>query len=160
MTEETDGITVFIRDYGRVVTHTYATDDEPGFSHSIGFPVSLQQPEVIIFGLSEELMHFMINDIWRQASEGGLKLEDGAQIGGLLKGFDCVAREMTDRAFIDDHLAEAGRYHERKGNTSALHRAFQIVWPDSKRGLYPWDAGCPKATIQRQPALYSKSSNS
>ena len=157
LAEQLDQIVTYVRDYGRVALHVYG-DDEPPFTYSIGFPVSVNHPEVIVVGLTQELMQFMIDELWRQISEEGLRLQDSSRIGGLLEGFDCIAREITDIDAIDEYFRVAVNYHQtQRGNE--IDRAFQIVWPDHEEGLFPWDAGCPPEVIDYQPALYRKSLN-
>lgn len=126
---------------------------EPDFSYSIGFQETLDQPEVMVFSLSKALRVSMINEIWRQASAEGLVLKDGLEIRDLLEGFVCVAKEVTERDAIVEHLGSAIWYNERhKG--AVLDRAFQIVWPGAKQGLFPWEQGCDQSVIDDQPALY------
>ena len=100
-----------VRNHGCQVQFVFDPDgQEPDFSYSIGFPISVQQPEVIVFGLARELMHSMVNAI-RQDCKGGMVLADGMRIAGLLEGFDCVARHVTDKAAIEKHLGWAIWYH-------------------------------------------------
>ena len=143
-----------VRDYGCQVEYVFdAEGDLPDFSYSIGFPVTLQQPEVIVFGLRREVMHFMVNEVCRQANEEALKIEDGLRISGLIEGFDCIAREVTDPAAIREHFGWAIWYHRSQRHVE-MDRAFQIVWPGSQQGLYPWEEGCVRDVIEAQPALY------
>ncbi|KAG5720285.1 hypothetical protein E4T56_gene14342 [Termitomyces sp. T112] len=130
-------------------------NDEPGFSFSIGFPVSVGQPEAVIFGLSSELRHSMMNEIRRQCSDG-LKLSDGLRISGLIEGFDCVARRITDPEAIRQHFGWAIWYH-RSQLGKEMTEAYQIVWPGAQQGLFPWETGCHPDVIALQPALYETS---
>lgn len=149
----------YVRDYGRVALHVYGDEDGPPFTYSIGFPVSLDHPEVIIVGLTEELMKYMIDELWTQISEKGLRLTDGMRISNLLEGFDCVAREIVDRDVIDAYFCAGINYHQTQHGKD-IERAFQIVWPDSAMGLFPWDPDCPEDVLEYQPALYPTSLNS
>jgi hypothetical protein len=143
-----------IRDYGCQVEYVFDTEGNlPDFSYSIGFPVTLQQPEVIVFGLRREVMHFMVNEVCRQAKEEALEIEDGLRISGLIDGFDCIAREVTDPAAIREHFGWAIWYH-RSQRGEEVRQAYQLVWPGAQQGLYPWDEGCDPFEIEMQPALY------
>ncbi|WP_305098226.1 DUF4262 domain-containing protein [Croceibacterium aestuarii] len=125
----------------------------PDFSYSIGYARTVQQPDVIVFSLPKSLRASMINEIWRQMSEDGLELSDGAEISDLLEGHICVAREVTDPAAIAEHFGSAIWYYRHIG-MPAVSRAFQIVWPGAHQGLLPWEEGCASEVIEDQPALY------
>ncbi|WP_235535637.1 DUF4262 domain-containing protein [Sphingopyxis sp. Root1497] len=142
-----------IRDYGCSVMHVFDADgDLPEFSYSIGFPETVEQPEVIVFGVKREVRHFMINEIQRQCVEG-LKLQDGLRISGLIEGWNCVAKYVTDAGAIREHFGWALWYHDAQRD-AAMHDAFQIVWPGAEQGLFPWEPDCDPIVMERQPALY------
>jgi hypothetical protein len=127
--------------------------DEPGFAYSAGFPHSIGQGEVIVFGLSTDMMGFMINETLRQCRDNGLKLHDGLRLSGLLEGFDAVARRVHTSNIQREYLNSAmwhhmGRYGE------PLSEVFQLVWPSSVTGLFPWDKDCHPDVSAFQPALY------
>lgn len=144
-----------VREHGCHVTHVSGEDDAPAFSFSIGFAVSVGQPEVIVFGLKSEVMHSMVNEIRRQCATGFV-LSDGAKISDLIEGFECVVRHVTDAEAIKVHFGWAVWYH-RSQMRKELIEAYQIVWPGALDGLYPWDAGCNEVVIASQPALYKTS---
>ena len=142
-----------IREYGCHVMQVWDDEgDRPDFSYSIGFPVSVRQPEVIVFGLKQDLMHSMVNEVRRQCADG-LKLEDGLRIGDLIEGFDCVARHVVSDEALREHFGWAIWYH-RTQRREEMSEAYQIVWPGKLQGLYPWEDGCASDVIDCQPALY------
>jgi hypothetical protein len=124
----------------------------PDFAYSIGFPVTVGQPEVIVYGLKRELMHSMVNSIHRQCADG-LTLKDDLAILDLIEGFECVARRVVDPEAIKEHFGWAIWYH-RSQHGKELKEAYQIVWPGAQQGLYPWQSGCDEFVISQQPALY------
>ena len=145
-----------IRDHGCQVQFVFdEAGFEPDFSYSIGFPATVEQPEVIVFGLNRELMTSMVNEVWRQAADEGLVLEDGKRISSLIEGFDCIAREITEPKAIRDHFGWATWYY-RSQRGEAVERAFQLVWPGAKQGLFPWESGCAEEVIEMQPALFAR----
>lgn len=145
-----------VRTHGCMVLHVFDPErKEPDFSYSIGFPETVAQPEVIVFGLDKKLMLSMINETLRQCSEEGLSLADGLRISGLIEGFDCIAREITGQAAIDEHFGSAIWYH-RTQRGEELQRAFQLIWPGAQQGLYPWDEGCAADVSEWQPPLYEE----
>jgi len=142
-----------VRDHGCSVMYVFDEKGElPDFSYSIGFPVSVGQSEVIVFGLKREVMHFMINQVHR-ACAAGLTLAEGKEISGLLEGFDCVARRVTDTAAIREHFGWAIWFHETQVR-KPMTEAYQLVWPGAVQGLFPWEDGCAADVIESQPALY------
>ena len=143
-----------VRQHGCMIMHVFdPAGEEPNFSYSIGFPETVSQPEVIVFGLDKKLMHSMINETWRQCSEDGLDLADGICISDLIEGFDCVAREITSPNAIREHFGSAIWYNRTRRNEK-LTRAFQLVWPGAQQGLYPWDRECSTEVTDWQPPLY------
>lgn len=147
-----------VRDHGCQVMHIVAEDDAPAFSFSIGFPTSVGQPEVIVFGLRREMMHFMVNEVRSQCAEGST-FADGMRISGLIEGFDCIVRHITNRQAIEDHFGWAIWYHRSQLGTD-MADAYQIVWPGAQQGLFPWEPDCHEDVIACQPALYQTSLNS
>ncbi|QZD90132.1 DUF4262 domain-containing protein [Qipengyuania aurantiaca] len=126
--------------------------DEPTFSYSIGFPKTVGQPEVIIFGLRNEVMHSMINALLGKCRQG-LKLRDGLVIDDLLDGYNCVARVVVSDYLVDEYFASA-IWYEKYRTGGEMEEAYQIVWPGVQQRLFPWDEGCDQIVIDSQPALY------
>nr|WP_247711113.1 DUF4262 domain-containing protein [Qipengyuania vesicularis] len=126
--------------------------DEPTFSYSIGFPKTVDQPEVIIFGLRHEVMHSMINVLLEKCRQG-LLLRDGLVIDDLLDGYNCVARAVLNDYLVEDYFASA-IWYEKYRTGSEMKGAYQIVWPGVQQRLFPWDVGCEQIVIDSQPALY------
>lgn len=122
------------------------------FAYSVGFPVSVGQPEVLIYGLKPEIMKSMINEICRQCAEG-LALSDLLRIHNLLEGHDCIARWCSSREAIEEHLGWALWYHRTQRGLD-VEQFYQIVWPGAVNGLFPWDDGASQDVIDAQPALY------
>jgi len=125
---------------------------EIDFAYSVGLPVSVGQPEVLVYGLGREIVHFMINEICRQCAEG-LVLSDGLRIHDLLEGHDCIARWCTNGEVIKEHLGWALWYHRTQRGVD-VEGFYQIVWPGAASGLFPWDEGVSQDVIEAQPALY------
>ena len=142
-----------IRDYGCHIVHVPAERAEDiDFSYTVGFPVSVGQPEAIVFGIEPAVAQSMLNEVLRQC-RAGLQLADGVRLTNLLQGFDCIARRIDRPEAIREHFGWALWYHHtQRGNS--LNGAFQIVWPGALQGLFPWQAGCHASVCALQPALY------
>lgn len=139
---------------------TYVFDpagEHESFSYSAGLPVSVGQPDVIVFGLPKDLMHFMINEVAAQYRKG-LVLTEGQIIEGLIAGYPCVARRVLNEN-LADYFNSAMWVHRRELGRP-METAFQIVWPGVEQRLFPWDDGCDEAVYAAQPPLYSLRMNS
>ena len=145
-----------VEQFGCQVTSVFTPDGVgPGFSYSIGFKKTVQQPEVIIFGLSSELMHSMINNLLEQCRQG-LILNDGVSIDGLLSGFQCIARKVHPNQIETEYFNSSMWYHKRAFG-SELVDAVQIVWPGAVDGKFPWEKGSSDYVQEMQPPLYQPS---
>ena len=127
--------------------------EEPKFAYSVGFPHTVQQGEVIAFGLPTELLGSMINNTLRQCREDGLTLGEGTRISGLLEGFDVIARRVHSNRIEREYLNSAMWHHKGRFG-EPLTEVYQLVWPSSVTGLFPWDEGVAQDVIDAQPALY------
>ena len=141
-----------IAEHGWYGMHVMAEGDFPGFSYSIGFWESIAAPEFLIYGLSRELTHSMLWEIFRQL-KAGRTLTDGGRISGLLEGFDCIARPVHMSHF-DEHVSSALWYRRRKLGSSGGLEVWQMFWPGTRQGLFPWEPGCATQVIDHQPLLY------
>lgn len=122
-----------VREHACHVMIVEADDEGPGFSYSIGLTTTYSQPELICFGLAQELTHWMINALRDRMAEGA-RFEDGQRVSGLIEGFDCVLRRMH-RDRYGEYLGYALWFHDGTEFTT-----LQIVWPD-KEHRFPWDDG-------------------
>jgi hypothetical protein len=126
---------------------------DPPFAYSVGFKETAGQPEVIVLGLSTDMMTFMINETLDQC-EAGLVLSDGVEIDGLLRGHKVIGRAVAARFIVPGYFNSA-IWYERRRRGRALESAIQLVWPGAQDGLFPWDEGCDQEVRDLQPALYA-----
>lgn len=146
-----------IDEFGCYVTVVFDPEgEEPRFAYSVGFPHTVQQGEVIVFGLPTELLGSMINTTLRQCREDGLELHEGVRIEGLLEGFDVIARRVHP-ARIEREYFNSAMWHHMGRYGEPLTKVFQLVWPSAATGLFPWDKGVAQHVIDAQPALYEAS---
>ena len=135
------------------VTDTGVPDRD--FSFSIGFESSVGQPEVLVYGLPKDLMYAVIMSLFEQCRDKGLELSEGLKVSGLIENYDCTLREITDPRALRAHFGWAIWYHHTQRGEQ-LNRAFQIVWPDPKSRLFPWEDGCAEDVVNWQVGLYDK----
>lgn len=132
--------------------------EDATFSYSAGFVKTVNQPEIICFGLPADLMGFMINETLAQCL-GGLELTEGIRISGLLDAHDVVGKFIPQNRIVREYFNSAMWFHEHEFETE-LTKAMQLIWPDSDNGLFPWEVGCGQDVIDLQPALYETRLNS
>lgn len=128
-------------------------DNDPPFAYSTGFPRSLGVGEVIVFGLSGELMVAMINEVHDRIEENMLRLTDGVAIDGLLSDHICVARRVAAKQITREYFNSAMWFARTQLGTEVTE-AWQLCWPAVGTDLLPWDADCPADVRALQPALY------
>ncbi len=131
---------------GWFVNMIAADDSGPGFAYSFGLYRTFQYPEIILFGLPEDVMHQLINDIGRQLRSGSPGYWDGSESSDLLEGYRCQFRRVVP-GWYKTTLTWASWFYR-----SSDFPALQLFWPD-KAGLFPWEQGCNERVRDLQPDL-------
>lgn len=141
-----------VREHGCHINYVFDPDGEmPAYAYSVGFQETVGQPEVIVFGLSMDVMKFMINQTLQQCREG-LLLEDGAELNGLLEGHRCIVCEVSPANITREFFNSAIWFRNHVAGEE-MDAAFQIVWPGAKDGLFPWEEGCSDIVQNLQPNM-------
>lgn len=117
---------------------------EPNFSYSTGAYESYGAPELIIFGLSSKMQHWMINEFYNRLQKGE-QFVPGAEVSGFLEGYPVVFIEAGERA-ARDYMNFTRWYYEGEP-----FPVWQLVWPGVNSRKFPWDADCPQDVIDAQP---------
>jgi hypothetical protein len=130
--------------------------NHPTYAYSTGFTRSLGTGEVIVFGLSNDVMLATINEVHDRIDSGTLQLADRASIDGILRDHVCVARRITPEQIRPEYFNSA-MWFSRTQMGQELTEAWQLCWPPVGTSLMPWDADCPENVRQLQPALYEVS---
>jgi hypothetical protein len=117
----------------------------PGFAYSFGLYEEFSHPEIIIFGLPDETMHRLINDVGNRV-RGGAKYSAGDETSDLLKGYTCAFRTVNPLQYRKTLTWALWFY----GN--ANFPALQLFWPD-KLNRFPWDPDFREQLRDRQPDL-------
>lgn len=143
------------REHGCHITCVFDPDsDTPAFAYSVGFPETVGQPEVIIFGLSMDIMQFMINETLRKCREG-FRLEDGIEFDGLLEGHVCIPCAIPATNISREYFNSA-MWFRQLTTGEEMTEAFQIVWPGAEDGLFPWDEKSSDAVRAMQICLFAE----
>ena len=140
------GIHKDIRDYGWSGISVLGDEQGPPWTYSIGIYHSFAHPEIVIFGLSHEVIHAMIWNVVN-AVKAGHHLEDGDESSDILQGYNC-SFHIVDRAWYKDYFGRALDFYG--GSDFPI---LQCVWPD-KNGLYPWQEGFNEGLRAAQPLLF------
>jgi Domain of unknown function (DUF4262) len=139
-----------IEAYGHAVMAVKsAADDmsgEPDFSYSTGAYESYRQPELIIFGLAAEMRHWLINEFYVRLTNGE-QFALGKEVEDFLEGYPVIFVEVGERA-AREYMNFTRWYYDGEH-----FPVWQMVWPDVKSRMFPWDEACPAHLIAAQPDL-------
>lgn len=152
MTEMEEKIVSCVEQYGCFVMGVFDPEHEiPDFAYSIGFPMSLDQGDVIISGLELQMMKRILNDTYLLCRDG-FELSDFARTDQLFSSFDCVVRSVAEGRLADEFFNSARWYSEQVAKLP-FEQAFQLVWPD-KAGIFPWEDGFSEDLMGAQLELW------
>ena len=133
-----------IKKHGHAIKYVASAENdewEPPFAYSVGGVESYGAPEIVVSGLSFDLSKFMINefmDEWKSGKQFFLNEE----YAGFLEGYPVTLLKASHHA-KKTFTCFADWYYER--NEFEL---WQMVWPGSKHGLYPWQVEDQLADVQ------------
>ena len=135
-----------IESHGWHVIRVPSDDDSTGWAFSVGLFHTFRHPEVVIFGLSTELMHDVLNGIGEDV-RAGHRYEADVESHDVLEGVHCMFKAVRPRW-----------YPAFMGYGVWLYRGdrfpvMQCVWPD-KSQRYPWDDGFRRDWLELQPLLF------
>lgn len=143
--EVEESIVSDIEEHGLSVIHIPEDDYGPGYAFSIGLFKKHNHPEVMIFGLEQDSMHTIINNIGHEVKQKRTFVEDEIY-DDLLGDYDCTFKTVG-KDWYSSYLGYAKWFYK-----SIPFPVLQCVWPDQE-GQFPWSN--PKAPINRiQPLLY------
>ena len=120
-----------ISEYGCHIIYVMATSYLPGFAYTIGLFENYNVPEIICFGLKNDLLGSILNDACDRIKNGE-KFVAEEKYGFFLEGYQ-VHFLTVDRAFYENYLGYGIWYKE-----SNDFPVLQLVWPD-KHGKFPWE---------------------
>jgi len=135
-----------IKKFGWHVVIVPTDDKGPGFAFSIGIYKNFGQPEIIIFGLKNEVMHWVINEYGNQV-KNGKRFEPGVGYDGFLDESKCIFVNVNKNHYRE-YLGSALWYYKEQE-----FPAVQCVWPSKTTGLYPWDKKVARIVIDSEPLL-------
>lgn len=117
----------------------------PGFAYTIGLFKTFRSPEMIVFGLPQEVMHAVVNHAGEEF-KAGRSVELNKPLDGYLQGYPIVFKEVKKKHYRE-YFGYARWYY-----AGELFSAVQCVWPD-KAAHFPWDHGFDPDCLKFQPLL-------
>ena len=134
-----------IDEFGVHIVHVPDDEGAPGFSFTVGLWHTFEQPEVVVFGLPEDVAHDLLNAIADDAAEDK-KFLPGTRHEGVLVGYPVRFFDVPKDRY-DDYLGSAVWAYE-----GSDFPCVQLVWPD-KQGRWPWEPGARDGFAASQPVL-------
>lgn len=131
--------------FGLQVIMVSATNYSPSFAYSIGLTKMYNHPELICFGLSNDLGHEIINDIAGIIKDGE-SIESGKVYTEIFKDSRAIFLKV-DKRNIEDYFGAAINYYDDKE-----FDALQLVWTDRK-DRFPWEENFEIEFLHKQPLL-------
>jgi len=133
-----------IKKFGFSTTNV-VNDEGLSFCYSTGFWENLSHPEIIVFGLENEVAHDLIWVCYNRISEG-LSFANLEQSDQILNDYECVFK-LVSPLNLKEHLCFADWYYCRE-----QFEALQLHWPD-KEGRFSWEEGVDEYFKLDQPDL-------
>ncbi|MBS7565641.1 DUF4262 domain-containing protein [Mucilaginibacter sp. Bleaf8] len=134
-----------IEKYGLQVIMVSSTGYLPSFAYSIGLWQNYNHPEIICFGLSNDLGHAIINDVAAIIKQGE-RIDTGKEYDDIFNA--------SRAAFLPVAPAGVGDYFNAAINYYGHHDfpALQLVWTD-RNDRFPWEEDFEEVFIYKQPLL-------
>ena len=140
-----EDIAADVEQYGLSIVAVRAEENNPRFAYSVGLYQRFHHPEIILFGLNEDLACWILNELANQI-EAGTSYAPDQEYEGLLEGYNCVFREVPKGCY-SDYFGAALRFYQH-----ADFPALQLIWPD-KAGKWPWELEFNHYWLAQQPLL-------
>jgi len=134
-----------IEKFGLQVIMVSATDYLPSFAYSIGLYKIYKHPEIICFGLSNDLVHAIINDV-ADLIKNGEKIELSKNYDNIFKDSKAEFLKVDERN-IDNYFGAAINFYE-----TSKFPALQLVWTD-RNDRFPWEENFENKFLHDQPLL-------
>jgi hypothetical protein len=143
--EDERSFLALIREHGWARRGVFADEEGPGFSYTTGFWVTVNQPELILFGIKDEVVHDVFWDLFHDGKEGR-HLPPGTRTDNVFGSSPVYAFAVAKRHY------ESFLGWDRWFYAGDDFPCLQLVWPD-RAGLFPWEPGADPAFQNSQPDL-------
>jgi hypothetical protein len=146
--EEKDAIEK-IETYGWMVMNIKDEPGKSGWSYTIGMYETYGHPEIIIFGMSVDSRHSILNWIGKNIKEGKPFAAE-QEHDWVLTEYGCWSKPVQKRWYYS--LLGWARWFYQTKDQQDNFPCVQALWPD-KHGKYPWDS---EYAYSDQPLLYEE----
>jgi len=127
------------------IVHVPATGEGVAFSATIGLGYQFDHPEVIAFGLPEEVAEDLFNAV-TDAIDDGKRFEHAQNYTDLLVGYPVRFLDVSDE-MVANYMDTAKWAYD--GDEFSV---MQLVWPD-KQHRWPWQEGVRQIFRAAQPII-------
>jgi hypothetical protein len=134
-----------VRKHGWIATHVSAEDEHPGFSYTTGFWITLNSPEIVVFGLQRDASYDVLASLFGDFKTG-IKHPVGSANSIILKSHKSFLFPVAKTRY-SNHLGW-NQWFYNGDNFDCL----QLVWPDPA-GTFPWQAGFDNRFTESQVDL-------
>lgn len=135
-----------IDEFGCQIMEVLGDNYMPSFAYTIGLFQQFNHPEVICFGLSQEVMQTLLNNV-KDRVEDGETIEVGKNYKGFLQENFEVTFVEVNKVFYEEYLGYGKWFY---GNID--FPVLQMVWPDKKQN-FPWSSKFDRKLEFAQPLL-------
>jgi hypothetical protein len=151
-TDDDEKILADVAEYGWHVVKILETDETPGWAFSIGLYQNFNHPEVIVFGLNADLMHFVINSIGDDV-RSGKSYEVDCEYADLIDAYCCTFK-VVNPVWYSHFLGYANWFYKNRE-----YPVLQCIWPD-RNSRYPWEPEFNPNWLWAQPLLFHADTDS
>jgi hypothetical protein len=134
-----------IEKFGLSVIIIEATDYLPSFAYSIGLWQKFKHPEIICFGLRNQTLHSVINDV-ADIVKSGQTIEANKIYNDFFENSRAEFLKV-DKRNLDNYFGKAIEFYDSKE-----FPALQLIWTD-REDRFPWETGFENEFIYKQPLL-------
>jgi hypothetical protein len=131
--------------FGLQVILVSSTSYCPSFAYSIGLTQTYNHPEIICFGLPNDLGHAIINDI-AELIQKGEPIDTRKIYTEIFKNSRAAFLKVDKRNMVDYFGAALNYYGDKS------FEALQVVWTDRNNKL-PWENNFEEAFLYKQPLI-------
>ena len=124
-------------------------DDEPAFAYTVGLGHRRDHPELVVSGLSGELMHRVLNEVAARVMSGR-SYPPGTPVEDALSRVPLLVESLSEEGH--EQTVTWARWFHRSATP-----AVQLVWPDTS-GRFAWQDGAPQTLDERQPRRWRTAS--
>ena len=140
-----------VKEYGWHVVKILEKDETPGWAFSVGLYKNFNHPEIVVFGLNDEVAHFLINAIGDEV-RAGKRFADGLY-SDLIDTYSCTFKPVHP-VWYHDFLGYANWFYGGQN-----YPALQCIWPDKSR-RFPWEPEFNPNWVWAQPLLFNEEKDS